>query len=117
MSVGQDRQVEVSTLGYYRTSIVVCHYVLWAYHDIVPRFDCLALGKTDCILLDDLFDHRLWDSAFVGNGSEEPPKSRSHITTAEMQLWMHGQPGGSERLVDVDAEQEICSNYITPVIA
>lgn len=65
----QDCQVKVSTLGYYRTGIVVCHYVLWAYHDIVPRFDCPALGKADCILLDDLFDDCLWDPAFVGNCS------------------------------------------------
>ena len=33
--------------------------MLWAYHNIVARFDGLAVRKVDGVLLDDLFDDRL----------------------------------------------------------
>ena len=60
--------MESSKLADDRASVVVCHDVLWTYHDIVPCFDRFSFGKAYCILLNDLFDDGLGYSVLFDSG-------------------------------------------------
>lgn len=87
--VSSDYENELDTLGYDRASIVMCHYMFWSYHNIVPCLDSPAWRKADCVFLDNLFDHSLRDSSFLRNRREESPERR---TATKIQRRTHRPP-------------------------
>jgi hypothetical protein len=67
--------------------------------DIVARFDELALGKADCIVLDDLFDEGLFDGPGRGvcRGCEV-----SADDFKERRVHYHGDGDGAEIAVKLE---------------
>ena len=63
---------ERDALGYDGACVVVGHDMFRADHDIVARFDELALGQAHGVLLDDLLDDRLRDPRALGRGRKMP---------------------------------------------
>ena len=58
------------SLGDDRTSVVVCHDMLWSNHGIVPGLDHLVSGESDGILLNDLLDDSLRYPGTLSDGGE-----------------------------------------------